>query len=93
MRDEFLRRQEIWNQQMALQPGFLSVTVGVHFEQKDWVQISIAFDTPESLDRFMSERHDEIFAQTQVQETMENVEVEYFEVCQSSFQASSSADE
>jgi heme-degrading monooxygenase HmoA len=79
-RDEFLRRQRIWNDAMSRQPGFRSVQVATDPADPRSVTILIVIESLESLDRFMHGEHDALFAATQMGELYERLDVRVLDV-------------
>ena len=83
--DQFLARQRVWNEAMAAQQGFVSVTVGTEIEHQNWVTIVIQIQSRKDLDRFMADAHDELEKSTRISELIEELDVKLLELRLSRF--------
>lgn len=80
LRDEFIRRQRVWNDAMSRQDGFLAVHVAIDAARPDDVWIWIAMQSREALDQFMQTDHDGVMAETRMAETYEQLDIRILDV-------------
>ena len=78
--DQFLARQRVWNEAMAGEKGFVSVTVGTEIEHQNWVTIVIQFQSRKDLDLFMAGAHDQLEKSTRISELIEESDVRLLEL-------------
>ena len=78
--DRFLAQQQVWNDAMAAQPGFVSVTVGTEIDRQNWVTIVIQFQSRADLDRFMSGAHDRLETSTRISELIDELDVKLLDL-------------
>ncbi len=74
--DSFMAKQQIWNEEMAQQPGFACVDVRSEIEHQNWVTIVVEFDSKASLDQFMATPHDQLEETTQISKLIEEISVQ-----------------
>lgn len=78
-RDEFIRRQRVWNDVMSRQAGFLGVQVAIDAARPDDVWIWIAMQSRDALERFMQTDHDAVMAATRMADTYDELEIRILE--------------
>ena len=62
--------------------GFDSVSVGIHRDTPDFVQIDVKFRTFADLDAFMNETHDRLESETRISQWVTHIDTDVFVVDQ-----------
>lgn len=79
-RSGFLERQAKWNEAMAAAPGFVDVTIGSNAKDECELCIVISWQDRESLEKFMTNTHDNVEAATGIIDFYDAIEVTLLDV-------------